>query len=338
MRRIESILARTLPLVKRVSQILYHLNRVNGPQEDIFARSNRPLPDPELHSDPLLRWSWSMIRFIRRGGFEVSTPFRQIVVSTVFRSTNTYEAILRLVEEELDAQAAMLARPLFEDLLVAHWLVLNRDDCDWLVERFFRHRDAMALYKAQLEATTDWSVGPDLPSDPSARAKQNQLVKEFGAEARRNWWDPGSEGRGRGRDVGLRGIAEELENAAAEERMFHPRFAGGDEALLQRFERTALKWFTQFVHHTAAGLPFQPMPDGETEETPDGVHQTLFISGWAYAQQAYLLHDLYAIDTFEFEHLFVAWWTDGVGVEFDSLKWPRGRAEYFDDEPAADQA
>jgi hypothetical protein len=34
--------------------------------------------------------------------------------------------------------SAMLARPLFEDMIVAHWIDYNRDNAGWLVDRFLQ--------------------------------------------------------------------------------------------------------------------------------------------------------------------------------------------------------
>jgi hypothetical protein len=33
--------------------------------------------------------------------------------------------------------SAVLARPLFEDMIVARWIDFNRDDAGWLVDRLF---------------------------------------------------------------------------------------------------------------------------------------------------------------------------------------------------------
>jgi hypothetical protein len=41
--------------------------------------------------------------------------------------------------------SAILARPLFEDMIVARWIDYNRDDAGWLVDRFFKHREAVGL-------------------------------------------------------------------------------------------------------------------------------------------------------------------------------------------------
>jgi hypothetical protein len=264
---------------------------------------------------------WDMVRFVYRGRFVADTPFQQLVVTTVLRSTNTFQAILSLLEQGLTPQAAILARPLFEDLVVGHWLVLNRSDATWLVERFFRHRDAMALHQRKVERETTWSLAQELPTSPGFASLQNALVAEFGGEAQKNWWDPGELGNGKGRPVGIRDIAARLEQAAADGVMFAPRFAGGDEPILRRMEQVAYKWFTQFLHHTAAGLPVQPMPHGDMASTREPGGFVLFATGWMFAQQVYLLHALYREGTYDFDHIFMAWFTRGYGATLDDLHW-----------------
>jgi hypothetical protein len=285
----------------------------------IYLELSSEIPPERNDLPPRLKWAWAMLRYVARGRFAGDTAFRQLVVSTALRSANTFKSILVLVETGLPSQAAMLARPLFEDLVVGHWLLLNRTDPDWLVERFFRHRDAIALHQTKVERDTRWTMGPALPTAPKVASKQNPLLAEFGGEAQKNWWDPGDD---KGRPLGLRRIAEKLEQAAADGTMFSPRFAGGDEPLLRRFEQAAYKWFTQFLHHTAIGLPMQPMPEGDSVETPDPSGRVLFITGWTFAQQAYLLHELYGQGSYEFDHLLGAWLTEGYGADLETLNWP----------------
>jgi hypothetical protein len=150
-----------------------------------YAGASDPhgLPPTRDDLDPKLRWAWAMARLLTRAEFQVETPLHQIVIATVLRSVETFTAQPQLLEHEQPIQAGMLARPLFEDLVVAHWLVYNRADPDWFVERFFRHRDAIALHQQQVERETGWSLGPTLPADERLKARQNALGREFGPEA-----------------------------------------------------------------------------------------------------------------------------------------------------------
>ena len=267
-----------------------------------------------------------MARLLVRAEFSVDSPLQQIVITTVLRSVETFTAQLQLLEHGQPAQAGMLARPLFEDLVVAHWVVYNRDDPDWLVERFFRHREAIALHQQRVERETGWSLGAKLPTDSDLKSRQNVLLKEFGGEAQKDWWDPGTEGRGEGQPIRVRGVCEILEDSASRGEMFKPRFAGGQEPLLRRFEQAALKWFHQLLHHTAAGLPAQPMVDGAPIASPDPSDQVLFISGWMIAQQGLLLGDLYGWveDTDNFQKLFGLWLTEGYGAGPQDLVYEDG--------------
>ena len=219
-------------------------------------------------------------------------PFSQLILATFVRSKRTYEAIGHLLGNEFDVQAAMLCRPLFEDMVVAHWLELNRDDSDWLVERFFRHREAMTLDQIDLERKHPFGVGPLLvPDTQGLRAQQNALGKEFKGRARRDWWDPCDRGRGVGTPIGVEGVAGMLEDAAAEHRRFDPRFAGGETALLRSLEAIIINWFSRQLHHTAVGLPFQPSAGGPIEfrQDPFAALRILFSAYWTFGQQGFLL-------------------------------------------------
>jgi hypothetical protein len=186
----------------------------------------------------------------------------------------------------------MLCRPLFEDMLVSHWLDYNRDNADWLVDRFFRHRDAIALDQIEIESGGGYSIGAPLVPDPtSLLSRQNELGREFRGRARRDWWDPGTDGRGGGKPVGIQGLAAILEEAAERHERFHPRFAGGDAALLREYEAVHVRWFSRQLHHTALGLPFQPHPAGPIELPTDygQAWHVMFSSYWIFGQQGYLL-------------------------------------------------
>jgi hypothetical protein len=237
-----------------------------------------------------------------------AAPFGQLIWATFIRSKRTYEAIVHLLSHEFDTQAAMLCRPLFEDMLVGHWLELNRDDPCWLVERFFRHRDAMALDQLALERAFGLNVGPPLaPDTHELRAQQNALGQEFKAHARRDWWDLGNEGRGVGRPIGVEGIAGLLEDAAAQHQRFDPRFAGGERPMLRQLEAVILRWFSRQLHHTALGLPFQPRHDGPIEPRNDGAGpiRILFTAYWTFGQQGYLLLEHLEQDTRDYEKTFL---------------------------------
>jgi hypothetical protein len=235
-------------------------------------------------------------------------PLTQLIWATIWRSKRTFEAISHMLGQEFDTQAAMLARSLFEDMVVAHWLDYNRDDPDWLVDRFFKHRDAMALDQIDVNAQFQFGTGPLIvPDSKELRSKKNALGREFSGRARRDWWDPGSDGRGGGAPKGIRGVAAILEDAAARQERFHPRFAGGQDALLGAFEGVILNWFSKQLHHTAIGLPFQPQPTGPItqHQDPHAAFRVFFTAYWTYGQQVYLLFEHLDRDVTAYDHLFI---------------------------------
>jgi hypothetical protein len=237
-----------------------------------------------------------------------ATPLTQLIWATFLRSKRTYEAISHLIGHELDTQAAMLCRSLFEDMLVSHWLALNDEDPQWLIDRFFRHRDAMELGRLAIEEDYGWSVGPRLVEvTPELRARKNELGQEFKRQARRDWWDPCDGGRGAGRSIGIAGIARILEGAAANHQRFDPRFAGGEAPLLRNLEAVVLSWFSRQLHHTAVGLPFQPSVQGPIERPTDPRVPLLilFSAYWIFGQQGYLLLEHLDEDVHQYDQIFI---------------------------------
>jgi Family of unknown function (DUF5677) len=233
-----------------------------------------------------------LMAFTREAAFEWENDYYALIYATVVRSTRTYSGICLLLRQGLAVQAAMLTRSLFEDVIVAHWMALNESDQEWLPERFLRHREAIALYQRKLRRDTKFSMGPVLSAPDDLEDHESELVEEFGHQATRDWWDPGKEGSGKGKDVGLRKIVVQLEQVAANKERFHPRFAGGEEPLLERIDRTIHKWLSQCVHHTAVGLPFTPIGNDEAEAPPDPFLLVGFSASWLFAQQVYLIHEL----------------------------------------------
>ncbi len=254
----------------------------------------------------------------------VDTTFQQLVVGTAKRSYDTFTSICGILYDEKPIQAAMLCRPLFEDVVVMHWLLYNDSDPTWLVERFERHREAIALYQTHVAKRTEWATGPPLITDiPRLRTRQNQLLKEFGSEAQKNWWDPCADGKGNGKPIGLRGVAEILEDAAAEHKRFDPRFAGGDEPVLRRMELVISKWFSQSIHHTAIGLPIDiPGDNDPPTEAPNRSYLVAFSTFWLFAQQLYGLHELYGRLAPELDQVMYDGLRDGFGAPPETLHMP----------------
>jgi hypothetical protein len=189
-------------------------------------------------------------------------------------------------------QAAMLTRTLFEDVIISHWLLFNHKDPSWLVDRFLRHREAIALHQQKLQRETGWTIGSPIPAPGDLEARAESLLEEFGKEAQWDWWDPGRKGEGVGKRVGLRQIVKRLEAIAEERKMFHPRFAGGEEPLIRKMDLVVNKWLSQCIHHTTIGLPFTPTDADNVDYSGAAPEVVAFSASWLFAQQVYLLFDI----------------------------------------------
>jgi hypothetical protein len=234
----------------------------------------------------------ALLVFTKKAAYQWDDDFHALIYATVARSGRTFDGICKLLRAGLAVQAAMLSRTLFEDMVVGHWLLYNYADPDWLVDRFLRQREAIALHKERIrDATGGAAMGPPLTVADDVKSRENALRDEFGKEAQQDWWDPGRKGRGKGRPVGIRKLVNTLEDAAAEHKMFHPRFAGGEKPLLRMMDKVTYKWLNQCIHHTTVGLPFTPTIKGQAEKSVDPMFIVAWNASWIFAQQAYLAHD-----------------------------------------------
>jgi hypothetical protein len=248
----------------------------------------------------------AMLVYSKKAAYQWDDDFHALIYSTVARSGRTFDGICKLLRSGLAVQAAMLSRTLFEDMVVGHWLLFNHADPDWLVERFVRQREAIALHKERIrDETGGAAMGPPLTVADDAKSREQSLIKEFGSEAQRDWWDPGRQGKGVGRPVGIRKLVNLLEDAAAEHKMFHPRIAGGEQPLLRTMERVTYKWLNQCIHHTTVGLPFTLSVKGKAEKSPDPMFIVAWNASWIYAQQIYLAHDAAGLRGRSWE---ATWW------------------------------
>jgi hypothetical protein len=69
-----------------------------------------------------------LLAFVDGDTFVLDTLFNQILHGTFMRSRETFAGTCVLLSEGLPVQAAMLVRSLFEDMVVAHWVVLHHKD------------------------------------------------------------------------------------------------------------------------------------------------------------------------------------------------------------------
>jgi hypothetical protein len=236
-------------------------------------------------------------KFIDDGTWKPSTPLEDLVMRTVARARGTYETIVELTSTDRSLQAAMLGRSLFEDMAVAHWLVLHREDPDWLVKQFVDHSSAMRLHSATTTIPGNWER-PDIDiSDLVGR--EGELRSRFGRYAERDWWGLDRDGT----KITMPGLVTRL--AAAKQ--FHPRLRG-EEPILEQYYAFLQKTWTQALHHTAAGMQIR---FGEPGEFPQAVAEStpftiLYGNYWVFGQLIFVALELAApVDAIaHFEKLF----------------------------------
>ena len=236
--------------------------------------------------------------FLDKGTWKPARPLEDLVLRTLARGRATYETIVNLVETGATLQAAMLGRSLFEDMVVAHWLVLHEEDPDWLVQRFYDHRDAMRLHDATMREQVNFLPSGDDVSDLVGR--ENALRREFGKYAERDWW-------GRDREGGKVSMSEVVRRLAADPR-FQPRLQG-EEPVLEQYYALQHKAWTQALHHTAAGMQVHAS-DGGRFPVAVGPSPVLLLFGnyWVFGQLIFVALELAAPNTAfsYFEKLFLS--------------------------------
>jgi hypothetical protein len=246
----------------------------------------------------------------------MDSHMEQIVGGTAARAQETFYAICQLARDRQTVQAAMLCRSLFEDMVVAHWLVLHEDDPEFLVERYLDHLDAMRLN----EATTAARHGVEAPDVSDLAGREDDLRREFGEYAQRDWWGVRSDGS----RVTMPEIVTELERAER----FHPRMRGEKPILREMYEK-AQKWNTQLLHHTAAGMPLALNRENHLrpQALPAPTEITVLAQAyWVHAQLVLLVLDVTPNqDWREFEGIFLQGLLDGFGFaasgpEFEKLR------------------
>lgn len=229
--------------------------------------------------------------------FYLDDDTQRIVCGTLVRSKDTFRAIVdRLVTDELVPQAAMLCRSLFEDMVVTHWLVANRPEEQFLVDRFHDHLDAMRLNEARAKHGLGWIDAPDIFD---LRGKGERLIRDFGTHAERDWWGIDQNGE----RINMPALVRRLEGVER----FGPRMKG-EEPILQQMYSTVQKWNTQLLHHTAFGIPLWIPRDGSLphEVAPPDVHAIYVQAFWTFAQIVYVTIDVAGLDAYleSFEAVF----------------------------------
>jgi hypothetical protein len=236
------------------------------------------------------------------------THMEQIVAGTVGRARETFRAMCFLASEGQSVQAAMLCRSIFEDMVVAHWLVLHEDDPEFLTQRYMRQLDAIRLNEAKTTEAFGWV--PDDVSDLAGR--EEELRKEFGNHAQWHWWAVRREGQ----RLTLSEVITELESSPR----FQPRLQGETPVLRHMYEK-AQKWNNQLLHHTPAGMPVWLNPEEPLKviaaPTPS-VPAVVFPAYWSYGQLVYLVLEVVPNQDYrEFEEVFLKGLADGFGAPIE---------------------
>jgi hypothetical protein len=131
----------------------------------------------------LLRWSFENAERWTKG--QKLEPADLIIVTIFARSARTYEAVVRwLGERAFGEQGLMLNRSLFEDMVDAHWVSLNRE---LAVERLAQHD----LYSRLLRSDTQRKFPKHFEEPPPKIKVSNEERKElralFGPSGSKSW-------------------------------------------------------------------------------------------------------------------------------------------------------
>jgi hypothetical protein len=104
-----------------------------------------------------------------------------LVLATYARSSKTYQGLLRLAHVGYGDQALMLGRSLFEDMLIAHWIVKNTN-APGKLERYRRYTVVRLREAAHKYHRDDYLA--QLP-DTESRTQRDELKNEFAGS--HNW-------------------------------------------------------------------------------------------------------------------------------------------------------
>jgi Family of unknown function (DUF5677) len=154
-------------------------------------------------------------------------PAADVLLRTYVRSTKSYRGALLLAGHGFGPQAGMLARSLFEDMVVAHYVVLHPKVVDRLepARRLMldRHREALSGFGREKDL--------DEYPEPLPEAERRSLQKQF----------PG----GRWTGLELRDLVSAVEHMWVEP---------VERRLLKQIEKLATPVNNALIHHSPLGL------------------------------------------------------------------------------------
>jgi hypothetical protein len=223
----------------------------------------------------------ALVNFVREHGpaYIDEDPLDLLLMFTTMRSCNTALAISNLLVTDSIEQAQMLCRALFEDMVAAHWLVMQEDP-RYLLGRFYGQQEAIIL--REHEHVTGTMGLPYLhPELEHALERREALKAGFGRYAERAWW----EARPDGSRINMAGVVGQLRTFDG----YAPRFHGGDEPALQNTYALANMWANQQLHHTPYGLPFALTRTGaRSRDRLLARRVTAHTAYWTFGQTIYL--------------------------------------------------
>jgi hypothetical protein len=146
-------------------------------RREILARHRDELRDCDRIRD------YAVGMFENWTGRGIESTADALVASIFARSIGTFTCAVRNVRLGYGAQAAMLNRSLFEDMVDAHWIV---SDPATASARYEDHHEHSRMLLADAVATfPNWYPDVDLPKfDP---AERDRLDKQFGNFGQRPW-------------------------------------------------------------------------------------------------------------------------------------------------------
>lgn len=228
--------------------------------EDNLGRDEGP--------DPRVKALTALVNFVKEhlGAFHYDDAGDWLLGLTTMRSLNTTLAISNLLVWNGLEQAEMLCRPLFEDTVAMHWLVMQ-PDATFLIERFFDQRDAHDVREHDFVTTELGLPFPETPELANALARRAELREKFGRHAERPWWAA----RPDGSRITMAEVISEVESFEP----YQPRLN-----ILREHYALANRWAELQLHHTFAGLPAELTREGVSNYERDPLITTVAHSAY----------------------------------------------------------
>jgi hypothetical protein len=249
---------------------------------------------------------------------------------TTIRSIATAKAISNLLLTQQVAQAQMLGRSLFEDMVVVHWLLMQ-DDATFLVERYFEHEDN-ALIRDHDHFAAQGLPYDDRPGVADALGRRGKLGK-VGTRRDQYWWGARLEGDKVIGGLGMPTIVALLQT----HQPYVPRLWGGDEPVLQNMFELSIRWTNEQLHHSPRGQPGLLARDGRiwwadiSGQTTTAAAAAHWILGQTiYLQLTYgVIDNDFALEK-QFDELFIESMqtADGTTIEEVRQALANARAEH----------